>query len=204
MTGHVVNLDYIPSDLRRIAQMWFIWREIVLRGMNRAPGQEGSDVTGYDYWGDVPPRFEGDCLNLYSGGNDYVQIIRRARDGIAIDIEQRGLAGNAGFLRQISDVEKYLLLGTADSVRMSLGLPRRDVSWYQAGLDSRVHLRNLDPEAEYSTRFEMSVEGEPSDRGWLAEIDAVTFSHLLEMTYGDLDSLMREGIPSDWFTVTFE
>jgi len=44
------------------------------------------------------------------------------------------------------------------------------------------------------------VDHEAADRGWMGESDAPAGSHILLLSFEELDSILREGIPTAWFT----
>lgn len=117
-----------------------------------------------------------------------------------IDSEERGSRRTYWMFRNYGDAEKYLAFLISQMARPGKYTNSPSFRWYREGLNPVVSLSKPDP-ANYPGRVSMTVDDEPSDRGWMPEHGAIAASHLIVLTFEDLDSVLRQGVPSDWFTL---
>src|SRR5437764_1176059 len=80
---------------------------------------------------------------------------------------------------------------------------RPDFRWYREGADTRARLEKTDPTAGYSY-ISLYIDNEPLDQGYLRQIDAITFSHPLLLTYDQVDATYRDGLPSEWLALEID
>ncbi len=60
----------------------------------------------------------------------------------------------------------------------------------------------LSPDPEnHPGRVSLTVNDESTDRGWMTEHNAVAGSHVIGLGFNELEEVLREGIPSDWFSI---
>ncbi|ORW78193.1 hypothetical protein AWC25_06280 [Mycobacterium sherrisii] len=102
--------------------------------------------------------------------------------------------------RQYEDAEKYLLLLISQMARPGRYTNSPAFRWSEEGLDPQVTLTTPDP-VNCPGRVSLRVDQEPNDRGWMGESDALAASHILVLSFEELDLILREGIPKDWFTI---
>lgn len=199
----VIDLQNFPPDMRRIAGAWYHWQATALRSIGKDIGtvRLPTGSAEYSFWLANPPRIDADGLLLDIGDVQY--RARPFEDGWSLTKEERGIASERGVLRAFPDVEKYLLYLMGQLPRRTDYTSAPDYRWYQQGLDPRVRLEKTDPAAEYSYMF-LFVDEEPTDRGYLGQMDAVTFSHPLVMSYEQIDATYREGLPNEWLSLDVE
>lgn len=121
------------------------------------------------------------------------------KDGYYIDKQSRGSRKNLWMFRRFEDAEKYMLFLISQAARPGRYTDSPSYRWYQEGLNPRVTLTKPDP-INYPGRVSVTVDGESKDRGWMPEHDAVAASHLMLLSFDELDRALRQGIPPDWFS----
>ncbi|OBH28766.1 hypothetical protein A5692_22170 [Mycobacterium sp. E342] len=102
--------------------------------------------------------------------------------------------------RNYEDAEKYLAFLISQMAHTGKYSNSPSFRWYREGLNPRVSLSKPDP-ANYPGRVSMTVDDEPSDRGWMPEHDAIAASRVIVLSFEELDYMLRQGVPSDWFTL---
>lgn len=113
-------------------------------------------------------------------------------DVFYIEAQERRTRGRYWMFRQRSDAEKCLLFLNHQGGRSPESPLFR---WYRRGLHPRVSLSKPDPENAPS-RVSLTVDGEPADRGWMDMDDAVSLSHVLLLTYEELEYELRQDVSS--------
>ncbi|KZS83435.1 hypothetical protein B4U45_14120 [Mycobacterium persicum] len=142
-----------------------------------------------------------DCeLGLVDDADVSYYLVCR-NEGHYIDSEERGSRRRYWMFRRFEDAEKYLLFIISQMARPGKYTNSVGYRWVQEGLDARVSLSRPDP-VNFPGCVSLRVDDEATDRGWMAESDAVQASHILVLTFEELDTLLREGIPADWFTIS--
>ncbi|WP_142393992.1 hypothetical protein [Mycobacterium kansasii] len=205
MTDCYVDLSEFPPFLHRIVKSWYLWQEIYLRELGRRPGGDqreprGRETPGQIFWGRQPPAMTKDCELGLVDDADVSYYLARESDEYYIDSEERGLRQRYWMFRRYEDAEKYLLFIISQMARPGKYTDSIGYRWAQEGLDDRVSLSRPDP-VNYPGRVSLRVDEEATDRGWMAKSDAAAASHILVLTFEELDTLLREGIPADWFTI---
>ncbi|WP_156920438.1 hypothetical protein [Segniliparus rugosus] len=194
-------MSQFPEALHRTVRQWCVWREIYLRHTGRRIGLLSSDPESFDYWYAWPPKMATPTelrLGLASNENSYLV----AEDGcFYLESEERGSRGRDMTFTNFPDAEKAVLFSLADVARSVNNLDSLDLLWYREGLHPRVTLTNLEPEKEFSQKFGIIVDQEPAYRGWMTQSGATVFSHVVVLTYEELDARLREGVPPGWFTL---
>lgn len=117
-----------------------------------------------------------------------------------IDKESRGSRGRYWMFRRFEDAEKYMLFLISQMVRPGKYDESPSFRWYREGLDPRVRLAKPDPE-NHPSRVSLTVNDESTDRGWMTEHNAVAGSHVIVLGFNELEEVLQEGIPSDWFSI---
>ncbi|OBF04705.1 hypothetical protein A5730_16765 [Mycobacterium sp. ACS4054] len=117
-----------------------------------------------------------------------------------IDSEERGSRRTYWMFKSYDDAEKYLAFLISQMARPGKYSDSPSFRWYQEGLNPMVSLSKPDP-ANYPGRVSMTADHEPSDRGWMPEHDAIAASHLIVLSFEELDCVLRQGVPPDWFTL---
>ncbi|MEU7142894.1 hypothetical protein ABZ942_25850 [Nocardia sp. NPDC046473] len=145
---------------------------------------------------------KNDQLCIEIGGLKW--IVAQSRDVWLLTKDERDISSPVGQLRNFDDMAKYLLClmgGVAYTRQLRAAAP--GIRWYREGVDPRVRLEQADSTLEYSDRL-LYVDDEAIDRGHLGEIDAVRFSHPLVMTYEEVDSVFKSGLPQGWFELDID
>jgi hypothetical protein len=109
-----------------------------------------------------------------------------------IEAEERGTRGRYWMFRQLGDAEKCLLFLNYQGGRSPSSPLFR---WYRRGLHPRVSLSKPDPE-NIPGRVSLTVDDEPTDRGWMGVEDAISLSHVLLMSYKELEYELRQHVSS--------
>lgn len=109
-----------------------------------------------------------------------------------IEAEERGNRVRYWMFRQLADAEKCLLFLNHQGGLSPSSPPFR---WYRRGLHPRVSLSKPDPE-NVPGRVSLTVDDEPTDRGWMGVNDAISLSHVLLMSYKDLENELRQHVLS--------
>jgi hypothetical protein len=122
------------------------------------------------------------------------------QDGVYyVDSQERGARQRYQMFRRLDDAEKFLLIQFSQSARPGKLSDSPVFKWYRAGLAPAVSLHHPDS-ANFPGRVSLRVTGEPEDRGWMGETDAISFSHVVNVPFEELDRTLRVGIPPDWFS----
>jgi hypothetical protein len=203
MASYHIDLSQFPPALHRIVKAWYAWQAVYLRKQGTYPGAERRAPERWEtaeqvFWGARPPRMtnESELAFIDNAGVSYYIV---AEDDVYyIDEEERGSRGRYWMFRNFEDAEKCMLFLISQNARPGEYSDSPKFRWYREGLDPRVSLSKPDP-VNYPGRVSVTVDQEPTDRGWMGENDAVAFSHAIVMSYGELDDTLREGIPDDWF-----
>src|SRR5262249_16628981 len=197
-------MSTFPPVLHRILRAWYEWQEGYLRGRGSYPGEERRAPRPWEspeqvFWGKRPPYMSGDSeLTIDDGDISYFLV--KENDRYYIDQKERSERGRYWMFRHFKDAEKYLLYMISQSARPGKYSDSPGFYWYRQGLDRRVALHKPDPE-NFPGRVSLTVDHESVDRGWMGEGDAIAFSHAIVLTYEELDRALREGVPSDWFSL---
>lgn len=205
MVDYYLNLTPFPVFLHRIVKSWYIWQEIYLRGRNQVPGQverqpKGKGTREQIYWGGRPPEMtDEDELALIDESDISVYLVCKD-DGFFIDTKERGSRDTYWMFRKYEDAEKYLLFLISQNARPGKYTDSPAYHWYQQGVNPQVTLTRPDP-VNFPGRVSLRVDQESTDRGWMGETDAPAGSHVLVLSFEELDSALREGVPPDWFTL---
>jgi hypothetical protein len=205
MTEYRLDLSKFPPELHRIVKAWYAWQEVYLRKMGKYPGQDQRAPKAWEsaeqvFWGARPPELidERELAITDSSGESYYLS---PQDGVYyIDEMERGSRGRYWMFRKLEDAEKGLLFLMSQAARPGQYSDSPRYRWSKQGLNSGVYLAKPDPE-NFPGRVTMTVDHESVDRGWMGENDAIPFSHAITLTYDELNRAVREGVPSDWFTI---
>lgn len=204
MTDYHLDLTPFPAFLHRIVKSWYVWQEVYLRGRNRFPGEEQrqpklGETPEQVFWGRRPPEMTTPHeLALIDDADVSFYLVCEA-DGFFIDSQERGSRETYWMFRRFEDAEKYLLFLISQAARPGKYTDSPAHRWYREGLNPRVTLTRPDP-VNYPGRVSLRVDQEPIDRGWMGETDAPAGSHIIVLSFEELDSVLRDGIPADWFT----
>lgn len=206
MTDYNVDLSKFPSFLHRIVKYWYSWQEIALRSRGRLPGQVQREprlheTTEQIYWGARPPEMTNSRELAFIDDADISYYLTWGDGNFYIDSQERGSRKTYWMFRRFDDAEKYLAFLISQSARPGQYTESPAYRWYQEGIDPRVTLSKPDP-VNFPGRVSLRIDQEPTDRGWMGETDAPAASHVLVLSFEELDSILRQGIPKDWFTVT--
>ena len=109
-----------------------------------------------------------------------------------IEAEERGTRVRYWMFRQQADAEKCLSFLNHQG---GLSPSSPPFSWYRRGLHPRVSLSKPDPEMAPG-RVSLTVDGEPTDRGWMDASDAVSLSHILLLSHEALEYELRQHVSS--------
>lgn len=205
MTDYHPDLTPFPEFLHRIVRSWYVWQEVYLRGRNRFPGQiqrqpKPGETREQVFWGRRPPEMtRGHELAFLDDGDVSLYLVCED-NSFFIDSQERGSRDTYWMFRRYEDAEKYLLFLISQAARPGQYTDSPAYRWYQEGLNPRVTLTKPDP-VNFPGRVSLRVDQEPTDRGWMGETDAPAASHVLVLSFEELDSALREGIPADWFTI---
>lgn len=205
MTTYSINVSLIPPYLHRLVFAWYTWRVVGLRGSGEFPGTstrvpEPWETTADVFWGRRVPIMGTPQELAVIDAVDLSLYIGSEGEGIYVDQEIRGTRRRKAVFRDVQDAEKYLLLLFSQTERPGSYNQSPDYLWYQNGLAPSVQIRPVDPELEYPQTFYYCVDGH--DRGWMSESDAVSFSHAVLLSYEELESELKKGIPPEWFDFT--
>lgn len=204
MTDYHLDLTPFPAFLHRIVTSWYVWQKVYLRGRNRFPGEAQrqpklGETPEQVFWGRRPPEMtDRNELALIDDADVSFYLVCED-DGFFIDSQERGSRETYWMFRRFEDAEKYLLFLISQTARPGRYTDSPAYRWYQEGLNPRVTLTRPDP-VNYPGRVSLRVDQEPTDRGWMGETDAPAGSHIIVLSFEVLDSVLRDGIPADWFT----
>lgn len=205
MTDYHLDLTTFPVFLHRIVKSWYVWQEVYLRGHNQFPGQaqrqpKPGETREQVFWGRRPPEMTSRHeLALIDDGDVSFYLVCED-NSFFIDSQERGSRDTYWMFRRFEDAEKYLLFLISQGARPGQYTDSPAYRWYQEGLDPRVTLTKPDP-VNFPGRVSLRVDQEPTDRGWMGETDAPAGSHVLVLNFEELDSVLRQGIPADWFAI---
>jgi hypothetical protein len=205
MADYHLDLTDYPAFLHRIVESWYIWQEIYLRSQSKYPGfgerePARGETAAEVFWGRRPPQITGSHEMAVIDDGDISFYLVWTHDCFYIDVKERGARNRYWMFRRYEDAEKYLLFLISEIARPGQYTSSPAFRWSTEGVDPRVTLTRPDP-VEYPGRVGLRVNGEENDRGWMGESDAAAGSHVLLLSFEELDSALREGIPADWFTI---
>ncbi|WP_141120357.1 hypothetical protein [Mycobacterium malmoense] len=205
MTDYHLDLRAFPPFLHRIIKYWYAWQEIYLRRQGRLPGDARREPRGWEseeqvFWGRRPPEMTGGHELAFIDDGDVSYYLVWDEDKYFIDSEERGSRHTYWMFRNFADAEKYLAFLISQMARSGKYTDSPAYRWYQEGLNPRVTLTKPDP-INFPGRVSLTVDQEPTDRGWMGESDAPAASHILILNFEELDVALREGVPADWFTI---
>ncbi|CQD10286.1 hypothetical protein BN000_02112 [Mycobacterium europaeum] len=198
-----VNLNDFPPALCRIVKSWYSWQEVYLRKMGSSLLQSefsSGEHRGESAWGTKPPRMtdEKELCFIDDGELSYYLVIED--DKYYIDKKSRSSRERYWMFRRFEDAEKYMLFLLSQAARPGKYSDSPSFRWYREGLNPEVTLTKPDP-VNFPGRVSLTVDHEPSDRGWMPEHDAIAASHLIVLSFEELDEALRQGIPRDWFNI---
>jgi hypothetical protein len=198
MLDYYVDLGKFPPGLHRIVKSWYSWQAVYLRETGSDPEYEA--IAGQITWRTHPPRMTKDGELCFIDDDEISNYLVIEGNQYYIDKKSRGSRGRYWMFRRFEDAEKYMLFLISQMARPGRYTKSPAFRWYQKGVDPRVTLTKPDP-VDYPGRVSLRVDHEANDRGWMGETDAPAGSHVLVLSFEELDSVLREGIPADWFTV---
>ncbi|MBZ4533765.1 hypothetical protein [Mycobacterium avium] len=197
-----INLKEFPPELHRIVKSWYSWQAIYLRKMRKPLPQSGAKVDNSSQtpdWATQPPTMTDKETLRFLDDYELAYFLVLGKDGYYIDKKSRGSRKNLWMFRRFDDAEQYMLFLISQEARPGRYSDSPSYRWYQEGLHPGITLTKPDP-VNYPGRVSITVDGEPIDRGWMPEHDAVAASHLMLLSFEELDGALRQGIPPDWFS----
>lgn len=205
MTDYHLDLQAFPPFLHRIIKYWYKWQEIYLRRQGHLPGDARHEPRGWEsedqvFWGRRPPELTDGHELAFIDDGDVSYYLVWDEGNYFIDSEERGSRHTYWMFRNFHDAEKYLAFLISQIARPGEYTHSPAYRWYQEGLNPRVTLAKPDP-INFPGRVSLTVDQEPTDRGWMGESDAPAASHILTLNFEELDVALREGVPADWFTI---
>ncbi|BCQ10175.1 hypothetical protein JMUB5695_03630 [Mycobacterium heckeshornense] len=203
LTDYRIDLSRIPPDFHRIVKAWYLWQAVYLRARGSYPGAvrrapEKWETAEQVFWGARPPQMTARSELAFIDDADVSYFLVAEDNLYYIDERERGSRGRYWMFRNFEDAEKCLLFLISQRARPGRYSDSPRSRWYKEGLHPQVFLHKADPE-NYPGRVTLIVDEEPVDRGWMGENDAVPFSHAIVLSYEELDAVLREGVPDDWF-----
>ncbi|WP_156660576.1 hypothetical protein [Mycobacterium sp. 852002-10029_SCH5224772] len=203
MTDLYINLSEFPPPLHRIVKSWYSWQEIYLRKMGKPLPQSDSgaqkNIQDLD-WGTRPPTMTDSITLRFLDDYELSYYLIIDDNRYYIDKQSRGSRKTYWMFRRFEDAEKYMLFLISQEARPGRYSDSPSYRWYQEGVDPRISLTRPDP-VNYPGRVSITVDRESTDRGWMPEHDAVAASHLIVLSFEELDDILRQGIPPDWFSL---
>lgn len=203
MTNLYINLSEFPPPLHRIVESWYSWQEIYLRKMGKPLPQIDPDAQKRSpdlNWGTRPPTMTDNSSLRFLDDYELSYYLIIDDDRYYIDKQSRGSRKTYWMFRRFEDAEKYMLFLISQEARPGRYTDSPSYRWYQQGVDPRISLAKPDP-VNYPGRASITVDGESTDRGWMPEHDAVAASHLILLSFEELEATLRQGIPPDWFSL---
>ncbi|GAB4909395.1 hypothetical protein [Mycobacterium avium] len=197
-----INLEEFPRELHRTVKTWYSWHALSLRKMRKPLPQSGAKVDNSSQtpdWATRPPTMTDTKTLRFLDDYELSCFLVLGEDGYYIDEESRGSRENFWMFRRFDDAEKYMLFLISQEARPGRYSDSPSYRWYQEGLRPGITLTKPDP-VNYPGRVSITVDGEPIDRGWMPEHDAVAASHLMPLSFEELEDALRQGIPPDWFS----
>lgn len=195
MTDLYIDLNAFPAPLRRIVESWYRWQAVYLHKMGNFPLDADPDRIP---WGTRPPTIKDNFCFLDDGEISYFLVDDNGQH--YIDKQSRSSRGRYWMFRRFEDAEKYALFLISQLARPGKYTQSPSFKWYKQGLEPSVTLTKPDPE-NYPGRVSLTVDHETTDRGWMGEHDAIAASHVIVLDFERLEEALREGIPSDWFSI---
>lgn len=204
MTDYRVDMSGFPLAWHRIVKSWYSWREIYLREMGRYPGKDrrkprGSETAAQVFWGGRPPVMINDGELKFLDDSELANYLVFEDNQYYIDGQERGSRSRYFMFRRFEDAEKYTLFLISQMARIRYYKKSPGFRWYQEGVHPWVTLDRPDP-VNFPGRVSLTVDDETNDRGWVPETDAAAAAHVLVLSFEELDTVLREGIPVDWFS----
>jgi hypothetical protein len=198
MIDYYIDLSKFPQALHRIVKAWYRWQAVYLHKEGTYPQDESAETIP---WGSQPPTMtnDGEFCFIDDGELSYY-LVTGGNNEYYIDKQSRASRGRYWMFRRFEDAEKYMLFLITQMVRPGKYSDSPSFRWYREGLDPQVTLTKLDP-TNHPGRVSITVNQEATDRGWMTEHNAIAGSHVIVHSFEELDSILREGIPADWFTV---
>lgn len=154
-------------------------------------------ITGQPTW-DEPEWHDGGLWVRYGYPNPgwTAYVIAPSEGGFAllrVVTERRSdpLEVLVGYFTDADDAGKYIVFDIGESLRLAYGLAPLTPSWRAAGLDPRVSAISLE---QYLTRYEL-VDN-PARSMTLRVGGIQPQNRLLPLTYGELDTMLCEGMPT--------
>lgn len=204
MTGEYrIDLHEFPPPLHRIVKSWYSWQEIYLRKMGSPVPQHNFAATEENQesgWGAKPPTMIGDRELCFFNDSELAYYLVIGDNGYYFDKKSRSSRERYWMFRRFEDAEKYMLFLISQAARPGKYSDSPSFRWYREGLNPRVTLTKPDP-INHPGRVSMTVDHESTDRGWMPEHDAIAASHLIVLTFEELDETLRRGIPREWFSI---
>jgi hypothetical protein len=197
MIDHYVDLSAFPPALHRIVESWYRWQAVYLRKMGNCPQESDADQIA---WGTRPPTINNDGELCFLDDGELSYFLVTDNDAHYIDKQSRGSRGRYWMFRRFEDAEKYMLFLISQMARPGKYTGSPSFRWYREGLDPNVTLTKPDP-INYPSRVSLTVNQETTDRGWMGEHDAVAASHVIVLSFQELDEALRAGVPTDWFSI---
>jgi hypothetical protein len=198
MIDFYVELSKFPPALHRIVKSWYRWQAVYFHRSGIEP--ERDPASGQIAWGTRPPTMTngGELCFIDDGEISYFLVIES--DHYYIDKKSRSSRARYWMFRRFEDAEKYMLLLISQMVRPGKYSDSPSFRWYREGLDPRVTLAKPDP-VNHPGRVSLTVNHEATDRGWMTEHNAIAGSHVIVPGFEELEEMLQEGIPRDWFSV---
>jgi hypothetical protein len=205
MVDYHLDLSDYPAFVHRIVKSWYVWQEIYLRRQGEYPGSDRREPTGREtretlFWGRRPPEMTSSHELAFIDDADVSYYLVWESDCYYIDSEERGSRHRYWMFRRYDDAEKYLLFLISQMARPGRFTKSPAFRWSEEGVDPRVTLTKTDP-VNFPGRVSLRVNQEADDRGWMGETDALAGSHILVLSFEEVDCVLRQGIPADWFTI---
>jgi hypothetical protein len=203
MVSNPLDLARSPDFLHRIVRSWHTWQGAYLYSLGRHPGSDHQEPKDREtseqiFWGGHPPEMTNANELRFLSDGEISYYLTWEDSCYFIDKEERGSRARYWMFREYDDVEKYLLFRISRFIFPERYIDSPAMYRLEGELDPWVTLKKPDP-VNYPGRTSLRVNDEPRDRGWMGEIDATAVSHILFLSFEELDSLLREGLPADWF-----
>jgi hypothetical protein len=198
MLDYKVDLSEFPPALHRIVKSWYQWQSVDLHRSGIDPELEAA--AGEIAWRTRPPSMTSSDELRFMDDSEIIYYLVVENGEYFIDKKSRGSRARYWMFRRFEDAEKYMLFLISQMVRPGKYSDSPSFKWYREGLHPRVTLAEVDPE-NYPGRVSLTVDQEPIDRGWMTEHNAIAGSHVIVLSFNELDEALREGIPREWFSI---